>query len=143
MAKAINVLKVISAFVFLVTLLFVYSFLPVMVNLNPEDSGWLVHKEYFFYSILTVFILLNIFLLILEKILNGFISNEEIRAWIKGLAFVLNLYLSFIIGYIGVMNNAGHFQNGSYSYLNFLGPILVAGWIVGLIFLVFNKNKTA
>ncbi|MFT6867910.1 MAG: hypothetical protein ACJA08_002757 [Cyclobacteriaceae bacterium] len=143
MVKAINVLKVISAFVFLVTLLFVYSFLPVMVTLNPEDASWAAHKGHFFYGILAGFILLNIFLLILERMLNGLIQNEEIRAWIKGLAFVLNLYLSFIVGYVGVMNNSVHFQNGSYGYLNYLGPIIIFGWISGLIFLATKKHKTS
>ncbi|MFY0600643.1 MAG: hypothetical protein JXR03_13305 [Cyclobacteriaceae bacterium] len=142
MVKAVNSLKILSLLVLLVTLLFVYAFLPVMVNLNPDVSGWSLHKEYFFYVVVGASLILNIFLIFAERTLSSIISSEEINAWIKGFSFVLNLYFSFLIGYVAVINNQNHFQSGSYAYLNYLGPILVLVWIIGLIFLSLKRNKT-
>jgi hypothetical protein len=68
---------------------------------------------------------------------------EEIRAWIKGLAFVLNFYLACLIGSVGVFNNQSNFLPGSYAYLNFVGPILLLAWVAGLIFIRYNSTKTA
>jgi hypothetical protein len=143
MEKAVNVLKVISSLVFLATLLFVYSLLPIMVKLNPADAAWSVHKEYFFYGSIIFFIVLNIFLIAMERMISPLINMEEIRAWIKGLAFVLNFYLACLIGSIGVFNNQSNFLPGSYAYLNFVGPILLLAWVGGLIFIRFNSTKTA
>lgn len=141
MEKAINVLKVISAFVFLAVLLFVYSLLPVMTSLVPDDASWSVHREYFFYGALIFFLVLNIFLIALERMIRPLISREQVRAWVKGLAVVLNFYLACMIGSVGVLNNANDFQPGSYGYLNYIGPVLVVMWIVGLIFIGLNKSK--
>ncbi len=142
MEKAVNVLKVISAIVFLGTLLYVYSLLPVMVTLHPEDSSWSVHKEYFFYGVIILFMVLNIFLIAMERMLRPLIKIEEVRAWVKGLAVVLNFYLACMIGSVGVMNNANDFQPGSYGYLNYIGPVLIVVWVIGLIFNMQNKPKT-
>lgn len=143
MVKAINVLKIISAIVFLITLLFVYSLLPVMVNINPEEIGWSLHKEYFFYGLLTFFIVINVFLIFIERMISPLLPTEDLKAWVKGFSFVINLYLSFLLGYVGVLNNQNHFQQGSYAYLNYLGPILVFAWVVGLILFFMKSRKTA
>ena len=142
MEKAVNVLKVISSIVFLGTLLYVYSLLPVIVQLRPEDSSWSLHKEYFFYGAIIFFMVLNICLIVIERLLSPSFKSEELRAWIKGLAVVLNFYLACMIGSLGVMNNANDFGPGSYSYLNFIGPVLIVMWLIGLIFNVLIKPKT-
>ncbi|WP_258104612.1 hypothetical protein [Marinoscillum sp. MHG1-6] len=142
MIKAINVLKVISSIVFLATLLFVYALLPVMVNINPEETGWSLHKEYFFYGMMIICVVVNIFSYTVERMLFPVISSDEIKSWIKGFSVVLNLYLAFLVGYVGVMNNPQHFEAGAYGYLNYLGPLLIFGWTIGLVFSIVNKSKT-
>lgn len=143
MVRAVKILKILSAILFLGTLLYVYSLLPVMVNIYPDATGWELHKEYFFYSLLAVFLVVNIFLLIIERMIRPLIPTEELLSWVRGLPFVINIYFSLIIGYIGVLNNQGSFQESSYIYLNYLGPILIVAWVSGLIFLLLNRNKTA
>ena len=108
----------------------------------PEDASWSVHREYFFYGAIIFFLVLNIFLIALERMIRPLISKEEVRAWVKGLAVVLNFYLACMIGSVGVFNNANDFQPGSYAYLNYIGPVLIVVWIIGLIFNVLNKPKT-
>ncbi|MEO9474534.1 MAG: hypothetical protein ABJG41_03345 [Cyclobacteriaceae bacterium] len=142
MVKAVNILKIISALCFLSTLLYVYSSLPVMVNLNPDIFDFSVHREYLFYGLLTGFVVISIFFFALEKMLLPVIKFEELAAWVKGLSPVVNLYLCFLIGYLAVINNPGHFQSGSYGYLTYLGPILIAVWLGGLIFLISKSKKT-
>ncbi|MEM6831488.1 MAG: hypothetical protein AAF551_13340, partial [Bacteroidota bacterium] len=88
---------------------------------------------------LGTFILVNILLrLVLGYGLRSL--NLSIRSWMMGLIFLLNFYITLIIGFIGVLNNSTHVSPSSYAYLNFLGPILLIGWMIGLIFLVFKKS---
>ena len=105
----------------------------------PDDSRLLVNREHFFYGSIIFFILLNIFLIALERMIGPLIKKEEVRAWIKGLAVVLNFYLACMVGSLGVFNNANDFLPGSYAYLNYVGPILIIIWIVGLIFNSLKK----
>lgn len=142
MVRAVKILKILSALLFLGTLLYVYSLLPVMVNIYPDAMGWELHKEYFFYGILIVFIIINVFLLFIERMITPIITSDEVLSWVRGLAFVVNIYISLLIGYVGVINNQGSFQPSSYIYLNYLGPILIFAWISGLIFLIRKNNKT-
>ncbi|MEM9338713.1 MAG: hypothetical protein AAGA66_08305 [Bacteroidota bacterium] len=137
MGKAVRVLNRFSSILFIAILLLVYAYLPVQVDLKVQELS--VHKQHFFYYSLGTFILVNILLrLVLGYGLRSL--NLSIRSWMMGLIFLLNFYITLIIGFIGVLNNSTHVSPSSYAYLNFLGPILLIGWMIGLIFLVFKKS---
>jgi len=138
MEKAVRVLNRLSTVLFIAILLLVYAYLPIQVDLNLEEIGS-VHKQRFFYYSLVAFVVIN---LLLRVILNmGFKNvNDLVGAWLMGLIFVLNFYLTLIIGFIGVLNNATHISPSNYAYLNFLGPIFIVIWLGGLIFLALRKS---
>ena len=138
MIKAAKVLNIVSVFLFTAILLLVYAYLPISVDLNVDGISNL-HKHRFFYYALLTFTGIN---LVLRVILHyGFRSlNENLRAWTQSLIFIMNVYLTFLIGFLGVLNNSTHISPHNYSYLNFLGPVLLIIWVGGLIFLVFKKS---
>lgn len=138
MIKAVKVLNLFSTILFAVVLLTIYAYLPISVDLNI-DGVTAVHKQSFFYQALIAFISVNI---ILRLIFNfGFKKNGGLlSSWLSSLILIINVYLTLLIGFIGVWNNATHIAPSGYSYLNFIGPILLIIWIGGLIFLVIKKQ---
>lgn len=138
MIKAVKVLNITSTLLFTVALLLIYGYLPISVDLNIEGIGDL-HKHRFFYYSLSAFVAVNI---IVRLILNfGFKSvSENVFAWMTSLIFILNLYLTFLVGFVGVWNNSHSISASSYAYLNYLGPFFILIWVGGLIFLVVKKR---
>ncbi|MEM0939434.1 MAG: hypothetical protein AAGI25_06550 [Bacteroidota bacterium] len=138
MIKAFKVLTVFSTLLFAAILLLVYAYLPISVDLNIEGLAS-IHKQTLFYQVLVVFIAVNI---LLRLIINqGFKSwHGSTKAWLSLLIFIVNFYLTLLIGFVGVWNNSTHISPSSYNYLNFIGPVLLVVWLIGLIFLVFKKT---
>ncbi len=138
MIKAIKVLNLFSIFLFAAILLLVYAYLPIQVELNMEGVGQL-HKQTFFYYIFSGFIVINI---VLRLTVNVLIKNlnETISSWVKSIIFIVNFYLTTVVGFIGVMNNATHIGPDNYAYLTYLGPAFLMIWLVGLIFLFVKKT---
>lgn len=140
MLKAVNLLKVLSVLLFLGVLLVVYAYSPIMVKLRPDTPDLQLHKENFFYFGIAFFAIINIALLAFQRMYEKSIQKTEVKAWVRGFTFVINLYLAFIIGFIGVINNTNHLKPEGWAYLNYLGPILIFVWIVGLIYLIIKKE---
>ena len=140
MLKAVNLLKVFSIVLFLVILSLVYAYLPIMVKLRPLESGFLLHKETFFYYAVAIFVIVNVTMLGFQKLFEQRISGVTTRAWVRGFTFVINLYFTFLLGFIGVINNTAHLNPSGFAYLNYLGPVLVFSWLIGLIYLVSKKH---
>lgn len=138
MIKAVKVLNITSTGLFTIILVLIYAYLPISVDLNIDGVGN-IHKQRFFYYAASAFVVVNI---LLRVILNlGFKSaSENLFAWLMSLIFIMNLYLTFIVGFVGVWNNSTHISPGNYSYLNYLGPFFIIIWVGGLIFLVVKKK---
>ncbi len=137
MIKAIKVLNLFSIFLFAAILLLVYAYLPIQVELNVDGVGQL-HKQTFFYYVFSAFIVVNIVLRFAINIISKS-SSEKIASWVKSMIFILNFYFTTIVGFIGVINNSTHIDPGNYAYLTYLGPVFVAIWLIGLIFLLIKK----
>jgi len=138
MIKAVKVLNVFSVILFAGVLLLVYAYLPIKVDLK-NDLINPMNKQHFFYYAVTIFILGNLFLRVIFHFgLKGL--NAEIVGWFTLLIFAVNFYLSVLIGFIGVLNNPNSVEASSFAYLTYLGPILILGWIIGLIILFFKSN---
>lgn len=140
MVKVVNFLKFLSITLFLGILLLVYAYLPIQVNLETSTDGLQLHKETFFYYTITGFVVINIVLLAFQKLNEKRLVGEPLKAWMSGLGFVVNIYLTLIIGFIGVINNATHLDPAGFAYLNYLGPFLLVVWVVGLFYLLFSKS---
>lgn len=142
MVKAVRILTLFSFLFFLVILLLVYAFLPIMVKLDFE--GMLeVNKESFFYYTLSGFVVINLLAALVRKLSAPYFHSEESNAWSNSFAFVFNVSMTLMIGFVGVLNNPAHIKPTSYAYLNYLSPILFLVWISGLIFIVLRNRKTA
>ncbi len=134
MVKAVKVLNLVSVFLFVAVLILVYAYLPISVDVNIDGVSN-IHKQRLFYYFFITFLTINILLRIILNL--GFRrTNENILAWLMSLIFVLNVYVSFLIGFVGVWNNSTHISPSNYAYLNFMGPVFLIIWVIGLIFLV-------
>ena len=138
MIKAFKVLNVFSTLLFAATLLLVYAYLPISIDLNIEGFSQM-HKQTFFYQVLIAFIVANT---LLRLIINlGFKKWEGLpKAWLTLLIFIVNFYFTLIVGFIGVWNNSTHVAPEGYAFLNYIGPVFLIIWAAGLIFLVFRKG---
>jgi len=138
MINVIKVLNVFSTILFAAILLLVYAYLPINVDINIEGVSS-IHKQTLFYQLLGGFLVIN---LLLRLTINfGFRKLPDLlKAWITVLIFIVNFYCTLMVGFIGVWNNSTHISPEGYAYLNYIGPILMIIWVVGLIFLVIKKS---
>lgn len=122
--------------------LLVYAYLPIQVNLNVEGLASL-HKQDFFYKVLLGVVVINVLLRVLIHVgLRGI--NDRLFVWISSFIFIFNLYVTLLIGFIGVANNPLHFTANSYSYLTYLGPLMLIAWMVGLVYqLIVIKTSSS
>lgn len=138
MIKAIKVLNAVSVLLFSVVLLGTYAYLPVMVDVQIDGVGD-IHKQTLFYYFFAAFVVINILLRVgLSFFSSG--RSEDWVAWIRTIIFVVNFYLSAIFGFIGVSNNTTSVSPEDFAYLNYLGPVFLGVWLVGLIFFLLKKK---
>ena len=138
MIKAVKILNLFSTLLFGAVLLVVYAYLPISVDLNAWGMD-AVHKQSIFYYAIGGFVVVNFLLRIVTKV--GVKSLRPLlQSWIGLIIFVLNFYFTTLIGFIGVWNNATHVAPSSYAYLNYIGPVMIIFWLVGLIFLAIKKS---
>lgn len=138
MLKVLNFLKVLSVILFLGVLLLVYAYLPVMIDIQPDSQDIQVRKETFFYYSIAAFVMINLVLFVFQRLTEPKLMGEGIKAWMRGLSFIINIYLAMLVGFVGVINNATHINPSGYAYLNYLGPILLVVWGIGLAYIVFS-----
>ncbi|MBR08254.1 MAG: hypothetical protein CMP48_11350 [Rickettsiales bacterium] len=110
-----------------------------MTRLTLDSTDLQLRKEDFFYFGIGVFVVVNLFFLGFQKMYESHISKLEVKAWVRGLSFVVNIYLTLIVGFIGVINNTTHLDPGGFAYLNYMGPFLIFSWVIGLIYLAKKK----
>lgn len=113
-----------------------------------------ISKEVFFYSTLFLFVVANILIVSLSRVLETIPavssasgtpkffnsgSKNAIIAWIKSFGFVINALFIFSLIYIGMLNNIENFQRSDFNFLFYLGPILVVIWLIALIGILSKK----
>ena len=138
MIKATKVLNSLSIIFFMAILLLVYAYLPIMVDLNVERLKDF-HKQTFFYYTVGGFVVVNVILKLVTSLGAKYLPKEP-QAWLNAIIFVINFNITLIVGFIGVWNNPAHIEPESFAYLNYMGPILIIIWVIGLIFLYFKKK---
>lgn len=142
MIKTVKFLRTLSAILFLGILAWVYAYLPYQVQLLEERGVFVIHKEHFFYYVGGAVLIINLFIIILSQIVEPLIlskGGERAMAWFTGLGFVLNIYFTLLVGFVGVLNNQASVSVSGFAYLNYFGPVLLVGWIFG--FFYFLKSK--
>ena len=143
MKKVLRVVKFLTVLLFLITLLSVYAFLPDEVSFQMYDIT--ASKQSFFYYTLIFFCLLNFLLSSLswfyKRIEEPNYKKRLLKEWVISLPIPVNAYATFVIAYIGIINNAESVNPDSYAYLLYLGPLLVIGWGVALLKILFRPGK--
>jgi hypothetical protein len=144
MLKAVNFVRLLSILFFLITLSLVYAYLDPVVKLSIDADASTIHRTNFFYFGAALFFLINSFLWILLKIMAPLIEHKygELSAgWFAALPVVVNFYICFLVGFLGVLNNPSNIQFSSYEYLNYLGPILLLVWGILIIYFMSTKKS--
>lgn len=145
MIKAVGIVRFLSLVLFLGTMGLVYAYLSPNVKLGLGNDAWVVGRDTFFYFILGTFVLVNVVLRILtQNVRNNYGKNweEKTLAWFLTIVPFVNIYITLLLGFIGVINNPNHVSALSFSYLNFFGPVLILVWVIGF-GLQFIKEKKA
>ncbi|UZR93978.1 hypothetical protein [Chondrinema litorale] len=116
-----------------------YAHLPLTVSIGEVESDALViSKDAYFYYSTGILLLFNILLNIIGKVIQYvptqgiIIPNKKlwltnintikelfflVKSWVRGLAFISNLFLSVVIGIVYDMNSRGHFVLGWVLYI--------------------------
>lgn len=150
MARIINLFYWTSIPFFLGMLLYVYAFLPIKVGLLYDAQGlssWSMTKELFFYYSIGGFAMINVVIYLYRKSLAKgqrfeavywieMKMGETVYHWLHGLAAAINFLLTFSVIFLGMYHNQEHFDIANYSFLIYLGPILVLGWFFSLFYLL-------
>ncbi len=146
MVKAVGIVRFLSYAFFLVAMGLVYSYLSPQVELGMGPKAWVVSKDTFFYAILAIFVVINIVLRILsQNIKKGIGRSWEAKtlAWFLAIVPIINIYISLLVGFVGVINNPTHVSTTSYAYLNFFGPVLLVVWVIGFGTQFIKEKKAA
>ena len=143
MLKAVNFVRLLSIIIFLGTLSVVYAYLDPVVIFSLEADMPTMHRTYFFYLGSSLFLVINILLWLLIKIIAPLIVQKFgilLAGWFAALPVVVNFYICFLIGFLGVLNNTSSLELSNYVYLNFLGPILLLIWMALAIYFMSTKK---
>ncbi|MEQ9424901.1 MAG: DUF1648 domain-containing protein [Cyclobacteriaceae bacterium] len=156
MSKVFQLLRIGSSILLIIVLLFVYANLPEQVAVHANNSGSassFLSKNDFFYFTLLAFIGLNLLVFGGGKMLEQLPVNaakflfasesfkENILAWWTSFSSIINLFLIFIIGFIGVFNSSDDQLISSYAYLAYVGQFLIIIWLITLIYLLYYRDR--
>jgi hypothetical protein len=147
MIKVLKFFTTISIFLFLVAVLIVYAFLPDPSGLLFDSNGISIieiSKNTFFYSILFIFVLIQIlYILFSQTTLMRKEGNEnnKISIWIQGMILSINLFIILMIVFIGLANNAVDYSFTSIHFIAFIAPSVVVLWLLTLPFFLFLPKR--
>ena len=147
----------VSIALFLMVLLWVYSYLPANVGIHADSSGaadQFIQKTSLFYMLLGLFLLTNVVIYVLYKLITvqylrpGSMEQLPARAlkqdlayWLLGFSATLNLFYIFGMVYLSVFNNPEGIKLGYYAPVVFAGPVLIGTMLVVLIYIFLKKRK--
>ncbi len=143
MVKVVGIVRFLSIVLFLGILTLVYAYIPLDVQIVPDDAGMTIGRDLFFYGVASFFLVVNIVFVAIFRMVGKQLreKSENIFAWLKAGSPAINVYITLLVGFIGVINNSLSVSPSSYAYLNFLGPIALLVWIGGFIYLAFKAKN--
>lgn len=143
MNKIIKLCYYVSIPTFLIFLLYNYALLPEQIGVLFDELGLSelnVTKSIFFYVSLGSFILSNgLFYAYqsLSKAVNSK-SNDEFSFtfddWVSGLSLIINTTFILLVLFVGIYYSRD-INPLHYTFLIYLGPILLIAWFFYLVFL--------
>lgn len=157
MQRILKFVSRVSILVFLGMLLYVYAFLPEMVDLYIDASGAAaisVDKEVFFYGAIGIFLVINLVTSLFSRMVGmmpvmskGLLRTSTMKAnlllWCHGLAIILNAFMLFSVTFIGLYYNDEHFNIKYFSFLVYLGPVMLVLWFFVLFYFLLIDSKNS
>ncbi len=159
--KIIKPLWMLSFLTCFAIILLTYANLPLNVNIGDvQNNGFVITRNLYFYYTAGLLLFLNIVLNIAGKAIQFvpkegvIIPNKKIwltnkkstkelfflvKAWTRGLAFILNLFLCVFYGVLYNQNSEGNFMLGWTLYL-IAG--MLAAWFLYFFVLFLSKPKS-
>lgn len=150
MSKFVKLFWVFSLVGFLGALLFSYTSIPEKVDIalgSTMVSSIFLSRDVFFYLMVGIMVFTNATLLTMAKVLNiipvkthvGF--TEGIINWLGSFSVILNLFYSITALIVGFYNNPAYNSSTHYNYLAYIGLVLILVWVLGLVYVLAQKNK--
>ena len=146
MDKVLIVIRAISFALFLIATLTVHSYMPAVVQVLVGDAGnaTTLEKDSFFYLVLGVFMLVNVFLIVLVALLKkipvtsgGLFKSDYFKGrllnWLRSFEVVLNIFIVLAVAFIGIYNNPAHFNPNAFGWLIYFGFGLIGLWMLLLV----------
>ncbi len=143
-----KVIRGISTIAFLAVLLYVYAYLPEKVSLPIEFADIdkiIVSKGTLFYTMIGLFTLVAILSFWFIKLIDAIpeeTANQKksLINWSSSFAIVINIFLIISIIIIAMINNVEQRASGDYTWLAYLGPVLLFIWLCWLIINLFSRS---
>jgi len=155
MEKFIGFFRSVSYLFFLAALLWSYAYMVGQADygLGIDGDVPLIDRNVYFFAGLAIFLFANLsitwFLKSLKKIkateegkgLRNYSLKQDLLIWFKGFGGLVNLVLSLIMFFVGLMNLSESRDAFTLSFYVYLGPILLVAWFVYLA-IILTKNRT-
>lgn len=160
MSRLVKYFWFLSMFIFLITLLYVYAYLPGMVAIHAGPQGQadqFIERSTFFYVSVGFFLIANISFYVLKRLLQAIwlrksssgsatparlSMREDVANWLLGFAAAINIFFVLILIYLAIFNNSEDMSLGMYAPLVYGGPVLMGILFLVLIY-IFAKKREA
>jgi hypothetical protein len=136
--KLFKAMWFLSMLAVLVNLLYVYASLPEQIVVQDETDGRvLANREFFFYAITMILVLVNVLVYITSKL---YAANEDFRAWFHGLIITMNIFFILALNLIQVYNSSEKFDFSKIGFIIYGSVGLVVAWSVSWpVYTLFRK----
>ena len=134
--KFVNLTWVLTFILFFGVLMLSYAFWPDQLRVYEIVEGVAITREVFFYTALTLFVLVNLAAVVLRRMLEALPTSsdiyannesfkERVTAWFGGLTSAVNVCLITLVAYISLFNNQADYSISSFNFLVYIGPVLL------------------
>ena len=145
--------KTITSIACVATILLTYAFMVEKGQITISDDSQ-VHYQVanLFYLALTVFIAISLLFLISKRMItifgssnrdSGSKSNQflnKFTIWLDGLHSSINILFMSIVAHVGFINSESGLNLSNFSFVLYLGPIAIGIALMGLAYIIFNRN---
>ena len=153
-----KVFHFLSVLIFIFVLLYTYAALPDQVAYEIDSQGAIskmISKNAFFYAGIILFVVLNVSLITLGKLIEnqgtknikklfpiGDIFRDYMLTWIYSFVGIINISLCIMSLFVHSINNQNEISSGDFNFFFYLIPVFFVVWIVGLFWILVKKFKS-
>jgi hypothetical protein len=122
-------------------LFYVYASLPEVVRFEEGDGDMALPREAFFYIMLSVMAVFNLFVFVLPRLFT-IAAPWNIVTWFYGLAILFNLFFVVTLSFTSLINSGERFDFSSIGVIIYGSLVLLAGWtLVWPVYLAVRRMR--